>query len=60
MQASGASGTTFEAVPGPAQFRARAPDAILHVTHGGLRIGADCSTAGPWADCRLHFGAPVM
>eukprot|EP00969_Alexandrium_andersonii_P362989 15460944-Alexandrium_andersonii.AAC.1 len=34
----GASGTMFEAVPGPAQFKLRMPQAILHITHGGVRI----------------------
>eukprot|EP00969_Alexandrium_andersonii_P191580 8461240-Alexandrium_andersonii.AAC.1 len=37
---SGVSETDVEAVPGPAQFQVRAPEAILHATHGGLRIGA--------------------
>eukprot|EP00969_Alexandrium_andersonii_P323969 14314417-Alexandrium_andersonii.AAC.1 len=56
MHPSGAWGAKFEAVPGPARFQLRAPDAILHVTHGGLRIEADCSTGRPSADCGLHFG----
>eukprot|EP00969_Alexandrium_andersonii_P241627 10669401-Alexandrium_andersonii.AAC.1 len=59
MHPSGASGTNFEVVPGPAQFKLRTPEASLHVTHGGLRIEADCGTDGPWADCGLHFGHPA-
>eukprot|EP00969_Alexandrium_andersonii_P216520 9563535-Alexandrium_andersonii.AAC.1 len=53
-------GANFEAVPGPAQFKLRSPEAALHVTHGGLRIEVDCSVARPWADCGLHFGRPAM
>eukprot|EP00969_Alexandrium_andersonii_P183566 8111280-Alexandrium_andersonii.AAC.1 len=49
---SGASGTNFEAAPGPAQFQVRTPEASVHVTLGGLRrIEADCSIDGPSADC---------
>eukprot|EP00969_Alexandrium_andersonii_P254864 11266133-Alexandrium_andersonii.AAC.1 len=33
---------------------------MLCFTHGGLRIGADCSTGSPWADCGLHFGHQAM
>eukprot|EP00969_Alexandrium_andersonii_P037324 1635745-Alexandrium_andersonii.AAC.2 len=58
---SGASGTNFDAGPGPAQFKLRTPpEAILHFALGGLRIKADCSTNAPWADCGLHFGNPAM
>eukprot|EP00969_Alexandrium_andersonii_P322631 14255273-Alexandrium_andersonii.AAC.1 len=53
---SGASRTTFEAVPGPAQFQVRARGAVSHFTHGGLRIDANCGTDGPWVDCGLRFG----
>eukprot|EP00969_Alexandrium_andersonii_P196546 8683628-Alexandrium_andersonii.AAC.1 len=35
---SRASGTNFEAVPGPAHFNLRTRQAILHVRQGGLRI----------------------
>eukprot|EP00969_Alexandrium_andersonii_P252712 11168496-Alexandrium_andersonii.AAC.1 len=55
----GLGGTNSQAFPGPAQFQVRTPEAILHLTHGGLRIGVDCSTDGPWADCGLHFGRPA-
>eukprot|EP00969_Alexandrium_andersonii_P069263 3055613-Alexandrium_andersonii.AAC.1 len=48
---SGASGALFDAIPGPAQFQVRTRGAILHATRGGVRIEADCSTDGPWADC---------
>eukprot|EP00969_Alexandrium_andersonii_P278944 12328251-Alexandrium_andersonii.AAC.1 len=51
---SGAPGTNFETVPGPAQFQVRTRDAILNFPQGALRIGADCSMDGPWADCGLH------
>eukprot|EP00969_Alexandrium_andersonii_P142587 6304796-Alexandrium_andersonii.AAC.1 len=54
MHPSRDSAINFEAVLGPAQFQVRAREAILHCTHGGLRIGADCSTDAPWAD----FGRP--
>eukprot|EP00969_Alexandrium_andersonii_P350101 15432523-Alexandrium_andersonii.AAC.1 len=57
---SRASGTSFEAVSGPVQFKLRTPGAILHFTHGGLQIEADCSTDGPWAYCGLHCGCPSM
>eukprot|EP00969_Alexandrium_andersonii_P157097 6944322-Alexandrium_andersonii.AAC.1 len=60
MHPSGASWTLFEAVLGPLQFKFRTPEAILHFSHGGLRIEADCSTDGHWADCRLRFGHPAM
>eukprot|EP00969_Alexandrium_andersonii_P091265 4029574-Alexandrium_andersonii.AAC.1 len=56
MHPSGALGADFEVVPGPAQFKLRTLDAILHFTHGGLGIEADCSTDEHWADCGLHFG----
>eukprot|EP00969_Alexandrium_andersonii_P248566 10982927-Alexandrium_andersonii.AAC.1 len=36
------------------------PEAMLRVPHDGLRIEADCTTEGHWADCRLHFGRPAM
>eukprot|EP00969_Alexandrium_andersonii_P253653 11210639-Alexandrium_andersonii.AAC.1 len=39
--------TNIEAAPGPAKFTLRAPQARLHVRHGGLRIEANCSTGGP-------------
>eukprot|EP00969_Alexandrium_andersonii_P157020 6940833-Alexandrium_andersonii.AAC.1 len=29
-------GETFEAVPGPTQFKLRTPESSLHVRHGGL------------------------
>eukprot|EP00969_Alexandrium_andersonii_P115779 5120460-Alexandrium_andersonii.AAC.1 len=57
---SGASGANFEFVPGPAQFKLRAPEAILRLTHGGLRMEADCSPDEPLADCGLHFGPLAM
>eukprot|EP00969_Alexandrium_andersonii_P160955 7113419-Alexandrium_andersonii.AAC.1 len=53
----------FEAAPGPAQFQVRTHEAILHVLHvlhGDLRIEADCSAGGPWADCGLRFGHLAM
>eukprot|EP00969_Alexandrium_andersonii_P296960 13122634-Alexandrium_andersonii.AAC.1 len=56
----GASGTNFEAGPGPAQFKLRTLDAILHVQHGGLWIEVDCSVGGPWAECGVHFGGIAM
>eukprot|EP00969_Alexandrium_andersonii_P145726 6444990-Alexandrium_andersonii.AAC.1 len=56
MHPSGGSGTRFEAAPGPAQFKLRAPDAVLHVPHGGLRIEGDCSTDWPSADFGVDFG----
>eukprot|EP00969_Alexandrium_andersonii_P357226 15448311-Alexandrium_andersonii.AAC.1 len=49
-------GGTFEAVPGPAQFQVRTPEAILHVPKRGLRIEADCSPGEHWVDCGLHVG----
>eukprot|EP00969_Alexandrium_andersonii_P275786 12189230-Alexandrium_andersonii.AAC.1 len=55
-----ASETNIAAAPGPAQFQVRTPQAILHVTHGGLRIEADCSTDGPSTDCGPHFPHPAM
>eukprot|EP00969_Alexandrium_andersonii_P323500 14293317-Alexandrium_andersonii.AAC.1 len=55
MHPSGGSGTNLGAVPGPAQFQVRTPEAIPHVTHGGLRIEADCSAEEHWADCGLLF-----
>eukprot|EP00969_Alexandrium_andersonii_P129699 5732864-Alexandrium_andersonii.AAC.1 len=60
MHPSGAWGTDVEAVLGPAKFQVRTLEAILHVPRGGLRIGADCSNRGPWADCGLHFGHLAM
>eukprot|EP00969_Alexandrium_andersonii_P247611 10941350-Alexandrium_andersonii.AAC.1 len=60
MHPSGASGINFEAVPGPAQFQVRTPEAILYFTHGGLRIEAEWSPDGPCAHCGLHFGRPVL
>eukprot|EP00969_Alexandrium_andersonii_P034643 1515587-Alexandrium_andersonii.AAC.1 len=60
MHPSRASGTSFEAAPGPAQFQVRTPEAILRFREGGLRIEADCSTDAPLADCGLHFGHPAM
>eukprot|EP00969_Alexandrium_andersonii_P245534 10850761-Alexandrium_andersonii.AAC.1 len=60
MHPSGALGINFEAVLGPAQFHVRTPEAILHVTCGGLRIETDWSPHGPWADCGLHFGPLAM
>eukprot|EP00969_Alexandrium_andersonii_P065891 2904840-Alexandrium_andersonii.AAC.1 len=57
---SRASGTRFGAVSGPAQFKLRTPEAILHCTHGGVRIEADGSPDGPCVDCGLHFGALAM
>eukprot|EP00969_Alexandrium_andersonii_P353146 15439225-Alexandrium_andersonii.AAC.1 len=57
---SRASGANLEAVPGPAQFKLRSPEAILHFIHGGLRIEAHCSTDGPFADCGLHSGPLAM
>eukprot|EP00969_Alexandrium_andersonii_P065821 2902425-Alexandrium_andersonii.AAC.1 len=54
-----ASGTNFEVIPGPSRFQVRAREAMFKFTHGGLRIEADCSTDGPWADCGLHFGHPA-
>eukprot|EP00969_Alexandrium_andersonii_P128321 5670301-Alexandrium_andersonii.AAC.1 len=56
---SGASGINFEVVPGSAQFQFRTPEAMLHVTHGGLRIGAGCSTDGRRVDSGLHLGHPA-
>eukprot|EP00969_Alexandrium_andersonii_P077274 3406956-Alexandrium_andersonii.AAC.1 len=50
----------FEAVPGPAQFQVRTPEAMLHVRQLGLRIGADCSTDEHWVDCGLHLGHLAM
>eukprot|EP00969_Alexandrium_andersonii_P365731 15466894-Alexandrium_andersonii.AAC.1 len=44
---SGASGTNFEAVPGPTQCKLRAPEAILTFWQGGLPSVADCSIDGP-------------
>eukprot|EP00969_Alexandrium_andersonii_P149585 6614541-Alexandrium_andersonii.AAC.1 len=44
---SGASGTSFEVALGPAHFKLRTPEAILHVPHGGLWIEADCSIDEP-------------
>eukprot|EP00969_Alexandrium_andersonii_P105054 4635422-Alexandrium_andersonii.AAC.1 len=60
MCTSGAPGTTCFAALGPAQFQVRAPEAILRCPHGGLRIEADCSTDGHWADCGLHVKHPAM
>eukprot|EP00969_Alexandrium_andersonii_P279945 12375264-Alexandrium_andersonii.AAC.1 len=60
MHPSRASGTSCEAVSGHAQFPVRTREAILRVTHGGLRIGAECSTGEHWADCGLHFGPLAM
>eukprot|EP00969_Alexandrium_andersonii_P295298 13053621-Alexandrium_andersonii.AAC.1 len=57
---SGASGTHFDAVLGPAQFQVRTLGAMLHVLQGGLQIEADCSTGRPQADCGLHFGHLAM
>eukprot|EP00969_Alexandrium_andersonii_P161785 7150785-Alexandrium_andersonii.AAC.1 len=37
---SRASGTNFEAAPGPAQFQVRPPEASWRFPHGGLRIEA--------------------
>eukprot|EP00969_Alexandrium_andersonii_P212004 9362905-Alexandrium_andersonii.AAC.1 len=45
---SGASGTNFGAVPGPAQFKLRTPDAVLRIRKGWMRIEADCSTDRRW------------
>eukprot|EP00969_Alexandrium_andersonii_P002813 121582-Alexandrium_andersonii.AAC.1 len=39
MYTSRASGAKCEAVPGPAQFKLRTPQAMSHV------LGSDCSTA---------------
>eukprot|EP00969_Alexandrium_andersonii_P138269 6114656-Alexandrium_andersonii.AAC.1 len=50
----------FEAVPGPAQFQVRTPEASLQFARGGLRIEAACSTDGPSAECGLQFGHPAM
>eukprot|EP00969_Alexandrium_andersonii_P104366 4605432-Alexandrium_andersonii.AAC.1 len=58
MHSSEASGAKFEAVFGPAQFQVRMPEAILHVTQGGLRIEVYCRPGGPGADGGLHFGLP--
>eukprot|EP00969_Alexandrium_andersonii_P331735 14661234-Alexandrium_andersonii.AAC.1 len=47
MHPSGAPGANFEAAVGPPQFQVRTPEAILHFTHGRLRIEADCGNGGP-------------
>eukprot|EP00969_Alexandrium_andersonii_P297992 13170509-Alexandrium_andersonii.AAC.1 len=60
MHPSRASGTNSEDAPGPAQFKVRTPEAILHFMHGRLRIEADWSIGEHWADWGLHFGQPAM
>eukprot|EP00969_Alexandrium_andersonii_P352180 15437096-Alexandrium_andersonii.AAC.1 len=60
MHPSAASGTSVEVVPGPAQLKLRKRAAILQFTRSGLRIEADCSRDGPWADGGLHFGHSSM
>eukprot|EP00969_Alexandrium_andersonii_P289103 12778189-Alexandrium_andersonii.AAC.1 len=60
MYASRASGANFGSAPGPTQFQVRMLEAILHARQGGLRMRADCTIDGPWADCGLHFGHIAM
>eukprot|EP00969_Alexandrium_andersonii_P133214 5891461-Alexandrium_andersonii.AAC.1 len=38
------SGIAVEAIPGSAQVELRTHAAMVHVLHGRLRIGGDCST----------------
>eukprot|EP00969_Alexandrium_andersonii_P337167 14901987-Alexandrium_andersonii.AAC.1 len=60
MHPSGASGDSVEVVLGPVRFQVQAPEANLRFTQGGLRIEAECSTDGPYADSGLHFGPLAM
>eukprot|EP00969_Alexandrium_andersonii_P216879 9579549-Alexandrium_andersonii.AAC.1 len=60
MHPSGASGANFQAIPRPARFQVRMPEATSHFPQGGLRIEADCSTDEHWADCGLHVGHLAM
>eukprot|EP00969_Alexandrium_andersonii_P183603 8112894-Alexandrium_andersonii.AAC.1 len=60
MHPSGASGTNFEAVPGSAQFKLRALNAMLRFPRGGFGVQAECIIGAPSADCGLHLGPLAM